>query len=232
MAQPTTLPPVVEGRWLPMTFEEFLAWAPDGVQAEWVAGKGIIHVSNSTRHGRLLDFLIHLLRAYLRLTGLGEVFSSTVLLRLPGRPAGRMPDLFVVRTEHRDRIRAQWCEGPADLVVELLSEESAARDRTEKLPEYETAGVPEYVMVDVREGQRGFEYYRLDERGRYQAVAPDEQGRYHSLVLPGFWLDPNWLWQDPLPDVEDVLLTVAPDAYEAWIMAKLRARRRAASEGE
>ena len=38
----------------------------------------------------------------------------------------------------------------------------------------------------------------------------DGEGHYHSRVLPGFWLDPNWLWQDPLPD---------PDALKPIILA-------------
>jgi len=28
----------------------------------------------------------------------------------------------------------------------------------------------------------------------------DSDGRYHSKVLPGFWLCVDWLWADELPD--------------------------------
>ena len=60
--------------------------------------------------------------------------------------------------------------------------------------------------------------------GLYQAIEPDVQGRYHSAVLPGFWLDPDWFRQDPLPDAEDLLFEMAPDAYWAWLLAKRQAR--------
>ncbi len=221
MAQPVTSPPIVAGRWVPLTWEQFLVWAPDEGQAEWVAGRGIAYVSNSTRHGALVEFLSDLIGAYLRLFGLGQLFTSSILMRLPTRPSGRMPDLVVVRTAHADRIGRQWLEGPADLVVELVSEDSVERDQHDKVGEYEAAGVPEYLVVDAREGRPGVAFYRRDAAGRYQRVAPDGGGRYHSVVLPGFWLDPTWLWQDPLPNVERLLMRIAPDAYWRYL-TKLR----------
>jgi hypothetical protein len=30
-------------------------------------------------------------------------------------------------------------------------------------------------------------------------------GRYQSAVLPEFWLNINWLWQEPLPSVRKIL---------------------------
>ena len=101
MAQRATLPPVVVGEWVPMTFEEFLDWSPSEGTAEWVDGKGIVYVGNIPRHGRLLEFLAHLIRSYLEAHDLGELFTSNILLRLPTRPSGREPDLMVILSEHR-----------------------------------------------------------------------------------------------------------------------------------
>jgi Uma2 family endonuclease len=216
-----TLPPLVRGVWYPMTWEEFLDWCDEG-QSEWVDGKGIAYVSNSALHGRRVAFLAELLRQFVRVFDLGEVFSETMLVRLPTRPSGRMPDVFVIG---RDRVQDRWAEGPPLIGFEYLSEESVQRDLGEKRAEYERAGMREYPVIDARPGRRTFVYWRLDEAGQYQEVAPDAQGRYHSEVLPGFWLDPNWFWQDPLPDAEDLMLEIAPEAYEAWITAKLQARR-------
>jgi Uma2 family endonuclease len=226
VAQPATLPPLIEGEWIPMTFEEFLAWAPDGRQAEWVDGRGIIFVSTSTRHGRLLEFFAALLGTYLRVFGLGELYTSNILMRLPSRPSGRMPDIFVVLNEHRDRVGEQWLEGPADFAVEFLSDETLASDRRDKRREYAEAGIPEYLMVDARPGRDGFEYLRLGAGREYAAVLPDAGGRYHSAVLPGFWIDPTWLREDPLPPVEDVMMEIAPDVYLRRIQQAYDARRR------
>jgi hypothetical protein len=78
-------------------------------------------------------------------------------------------------------------------------------------------------MADARPRRFEFEYVRRDESGRFQPVEPDEQGRYHSLVLPGFWLKPEWFRQDPLPEIEDLMLKIAPDASMTWLMKKLKA---------
>jgi Uma2 family endonuclease len=228
MAQPTTLPPLVRGEWTPMDWETFLAWSSEEGQFEWVDGRGIAHVSNSTPHARIVAFLSDLLRLYLRIFDLGELFVDQVLLRLPARPSGRMPDLFVVGRNDRERVRYQWVDNTALLVVEVLSEDSVTRDQREKRAEYEQAGIPEYLTIDGRPDRDGVTFLRLDVEGRYQPVDPDERGRYHSTALPGFWFDPAWFRQDPPPDPEDLLLTIAPEAYEAWLLEKIRARRAAA----
>jgi hypothetical protein len=90
-----------------------------------------------------------------------------------------------------------------------------------KRDEFERAGIPESPTVDARPGGRLCRSLRSDEAGRYQEVEPDEQGCYHSEVLPGFWIDPTWFWQDPLPNVERVMMQVAPEAYRRYLMGFL-----------
>jgi Uma2 family endonuclease len=215
MVQQLTLPPLVRGVWYPMTWEDFLDWSPDEGQSEWVAGKGIAYVSNSTLHGDRVRFLTELLSVYGRVFNVGVVYSESILLRMPTRPSGRMPDVMLVS---RDRIRDRWVEGTALFAAEFLSEDSVYRDEVEKREEFAGAGIPEYPIIDGRPGQRKFQYLRLDDAGRYQEVEPDDQGRYHSAVLPGFWLDPTWFWQDPLPNVERVMMQIAPEAYRRYLM--------------
>jgi Uma2 family endonuclease len=205
-----------------MSWEEFLDWCDEG-QSEWVDGKGIAYVSNSALHVRRVKFLATLLDIYVRIFDLGEVFAENLLVRLPTRPSGRMPDIFVVGRDQLDRIHQQWVEGPPLLGIEYLSEDSVERDLVDKRAEYERAGMREYPVIDARPGRFTFLFLRLDDAGHYQEVAPDAQGRYHSEVLPGFWLDPIWFWQDPLPDVEDVMFAIAGPAYDDWLAAKRRA---------
>src|SRR5215207_2190581 len=114
MAQHATLPPQTRGRWFPMTWDEFLAWSPD------------------EGHVAILVFLIELLGRYVRILELGRLFVDGMLLRLPERPSGRMPDLFVVATSDLDRVQHQWVDGPALLAVEIVSEDSVGRDTNEK----------------------------------------------------------------------------------------------------
>jgi Uma2 family endonuclease len=225
MVQQTTLLPLVRGEWIPMTSDEFDAWVPDGMQAEWVDGKGIIFVSTSTLHGELVDFFTDLLRRYTLLFDLGRVFSAPIELRLPPHGERREPDVFVVLKSQLGRVRRLWVDGPAAFAAEFTSEHSVREDRIAKLRAYAAAGVREYPIIDAREGKDGFEFNRLNAAGDYEPVEPDARGRYHSEVLPGFWIDPRWFRQDPLPRVESLLLEIVPEAYEAWLLAEIRAQR-------
>jgi Uma2 family endonuclease len=94
-------------------------------------------------------------------------------------------------------------EGPADLVVEIISPESRARDRGEKFYEYEQGGVREYWMLDRQRKQA--EFYALGADGIYRLIPSGDDGVFRSVVLPGFWLRVEWLWQDPLPPLMTVL---------------------------
>jgi Uma2 family endonuclease len=213
MAQSMTLPPLVRGNWYPMTWGEFLDWSPNEGQAEWVDGRGSAYVSNSARHQRMLGFLAELLRIYVRVFDLGEVFFDNLLMRLPTRPSGRMPDIFVVGRADLERVYDRWFEGPALLAIEFVSEGSVERDLVDKRAEYERAGVPEYVAIDARLDHDGLTFLRRDADGRYQSVTPDAEGRYHSAALPGFWIDPAWFRQDPLPNPLVLLRRISPEGW-------------------
>jgi Uma2 family endonuclease len=158
---------------------------------------------------------------------LGRVsFAPYAMLLQSGGPH-REPDVMFVRTEHLNRWTTQRLHGAADFVVEVLSKDTAGEDRGRKRDDYERLGVSEYLIPDARPSPSEFAFLRLNEVGRYESVTPDEQGHYHSMVLPGFWFDPRWFAQGPLPEVEDLLLLIAPEAYEAHLLAKIRARHEA-----
>ncbi len=186
-----------------VTFEEFLTWCDEDTWAEWVDGRVVMVSPASRRHQDLADFLTSILRIYVESRGLGSVLSAPFLMRLPNIPSGREPDVLFVATARNDRLKETYLDGPADLVVEIVSPESRLRDRGEKFAEYELGGVPEYWIVDPE--LRRADFYRLDSQGRYRLAEPDAGGRYASAVIPGLWLQVEWLWQEPLPPVLTVL---------------------------
>ena len=153
-------------------------------------------------HQDLLGFILHLVKRYVEARQLGWVYFAPALMRLATRPSGREPDLMFIATAHADRLRETYVDGPADLVVEIVSPDSHTRDRGEKLVEYEGAGVPEYWVIDPIRHDAGF--YRLGDDGRYRLVQPDADGFYHSAALSGFRLGVDWLWQRPLPRIAEV----------------------------
>jgi len=106
-----------------------------------------------------------------------------------------VPDASFVASEHLDRVKATRIEGPADLVVEITSPETAGRDWGIKMRNYEQAGVREYWLVNPIVEQ--VNVYVLGNDGKYTGIAPDERGAYHSVVLPGLFISPQWLWPGP-----------------------------------
>jgi len=217
-AQRATAPPELEReRPIEMTYEEFLA-LDEGLHAEWVNGKVTIFMSAGTRHQRMVTFLLTFAGSYARRLDLGEVFTAPYEMRLEAVPSSREPDLLFIAKHHRNRISDRRLVGPADLVVELISEWSVARDRSDKFDEYEEAGVSEYLIIDTRPGRERFDAYQLAPTGKYRTVLPDADGRYRSSALPGFWFRPDWFLEDPLPDPFDLLLDllaeVAPETLQ------------------
>ncbi len=183
-----------------MSYEDFLK-AYDGVHAEWVNGEVVPTTPVSPRHQQVALFLSALFQHFCEQRNAGTVLSAPVQMKVGD--TAREPDVMVLTPEHADRIKPSCVEGPADLVVEIISPESRGRDRGDKYYEYEQAGVREYWLVDP--ARRQAEFYQLTGRGVYELVRSDERGRFESRVLAGLWIEVDWLWQEPLPPLLGVL---------------------------
>lgn len=187
-----------------VTFEEFLAWCDEDTWAEWVDGEVVVLTPAGTKHQQIKGFLYSFLREFLHFKKIGQVFDAPFLVRLPGAlRRGREPDILFISNEKLPLLKETYFDGAPDLVIEIVSPESLARDRGEKYVEYEASGVMEYWLIDPDRQQA--EFYRLGENGRYRAVPPDEKGIYRSAAIPGFSLQVSWLWREPLPSVVDCL---------------------------
>ena len=195
---------------IPMSYEDFLEWydGDAGRRGEWVDGEVIPFMTTSDRHQRIISILVSLLTNYLLLRPGGQVFSQTFELRSRER-AAREPDILVVLDRNRDRVQSVRVVGAADLVVEVVSPDSVTRDRRVKFAEYAAAGVPEYWLVDPRDGREAIDVFTLDGRGGYKAVLADTSGRLMSSSLPGLWAHPGWLVGDDMPDVIRLAMRMA-----------------------
>lgn len=60
----------------------------------------------------------------------------------------------------------------------------------------------EYWLVDPQ--REVLEVYAL-EGERFKLAFMEHEGRYESRVLPGFWMEAGWFWQEPLPPMFDIL---------------------------
>jgi len=205
----------------PMSYDDFLVWA-DEVQAEWLDGEVTVFVPPNIRHQFIANFFQALLAQFASAFDLGDVLGALVEMRARPDGSAREPDILFVAAAHRDRLTAQRLAGPANLVVEIVSNESASRDRSDKFYEYEAAGITEYLLIDPRATKERVDFYRLTGAGKYLAVLPDGAGRYHSAVLPRFWFDPAWFWATPAPNPLLTLAEIVPEALAPVLAARER----------
>jgi Uma2 family endonuclease len=174
-----------------MTEDEFYAWADEDCPYQYLGGE-LVREPVSLGHEEIFAFLFTLLRFYLEERGGGKAVGSRYAMRLDPKWSPE-PDMLVVREERLHLMGPQRLEGPADLVIEIAS--PGRIDIRKKLPRYHQAKLPEIWIVD-----RYARSVRVDtlEPGGYQTrIVPS--GTLHSVVLPGFWIDVAWLWQEPLP---------------------------------
>jgi Uma2 family endonuclease len=149
-------------------------------------------------HNEIFAFLAALLRLLVGMHKWGRVITAGIPMKYSNEQPAREPDIILLKNEHLDRLTDTYVNGIADIVVEIVSPESAERDYGAKFIEYEAAGVPEYWRVDPIRTHAVV--YALGEDGRYHPLPLDAQGRLVSQVLPGFALDPALLWGERLPD--------------------------------
>ena len=177
-----------------MSYEDYLRWAgEDNILAEWADGRVIIPMPPTDIHQLTAGFLYHLLDLFVHLLQLGRVFIAPFEMKLS--QSAREPDILFVATEHLDRQTRERLVGPADLVIEIVSDDSVQRDRREKFREYRDAGIREYWIIDPRPGKQRADFYRLTPDADFELYATEDDERVASGVLPGFWLRPAWLWQ-------------------------------------
>ncbi len=186
-----------------MTFEEFLEWADEDVHAEWVNGEIEFMSPASFQHQDLVGFLTALLRLLAEVRQLGKVVGQPFIMKTGVHLPGREPDILFIATANLHRIQRNYLDGPADLVIEIVSPESQTRDRRIKTEEYRQGGVPEYWTLDPMQQEAIFRLLQAD--GTYLQIQPDENGIYHSSAMPGLWINVNWLWQNPLPGILSIL---------------------------
>jgi Uma2 family endonuclease len=192
-----------------MSYEEYLA-RPEDTRAEWVDGEAICLLPPTRVHEQVRMLFSRLLALYVELFDLGVVYGPMLEMRILGGRASRLPDVLFVGRARLEQVTAQRLDGPADLVLEVLSDDSVTRDRRDKREQYERAGVVDYWILDPRPRRRRGYFYRLGADGTFQTVLPDHEGKVHAASVPGYWIRPEWFWRDPLPTLLDLIEEVAP----------------------
>ena len=178
----------------PGSEDEFYTLSGEDSDWEYLDGRIIMHSPASDRHEDIFRFLLTLLSAFLDERGGAVVRGSRYPMRLDKRWSPE-PDLLVVRQSRRHLMSSLRLEGPADFVIEIASESDPGLDYREKLPRYREAGIDEIWIVNP------FEKHVLAEikTAKGYVATNMSTGKLHCTVIPNFWLEVSWLWQEDLP---------------------------------
>ena len=203
----------------PASYEEYLSLSAGGRLVEWVNGHIIYHMPPTTLHQLIADYLGLLLSLFVEFFNQGRVIRAAFEMKCRPDGPSREPDLIYVSNAHLSRLDDRRLNGPADLAVEVVSEDSVTRDYDEKYVEYEECGVREYWLIDPRPRRQRALFYQLDENGKYDLVKPI-QGVYRSRTAPGFWLKVDRIWQRPDPQLTFAEIAGFPPEIVAFLKAQ------------
>ena len=136
------------------------------------------------QHQSISQFLFLALYFFVRGIG-GKVFYAPLRLRIR-EGKFREPDLLLVTDAEDPRCRNDYWLG-ADLVVEVVSPDSPARDLIDKRKDYAEAGIPEYWIANPVVGTLTVLVLSGGEYREHGVFQPGEQAG--SPILPGFSVD-------------------------------------------
>ncbi len=186
----------------PHTVDDFFSIVKDGEKADLINGVIYMASPDSPRANKIACFINSLIRFYIAGREIrGECYASRVAFVIDGSHAPE-PDVSYLTPERAHLEASGRVHGPPDIAVEIVSQESVHRDYELKREMYEAAGVAEYWLIDPIDSRTEFLVLR---DGRYQAPALENGNRFRSTVIPGFWLNVEWLFATPLPKEPDCL---------------------------
>ena len=134
----------------------------DGKTYEVIDGRLFVSPAPIWLHQRFLGQLFLRLGTHVYDRGLGEVVTAPIGVALD-EENGIQPDLIFVSRDRLGIISERGVEGAPDLVVEVLSPSTEARDRGIKFRRYAAAGVAHYWITSLRPIR--VETFRLGENG-------------------------------------------------------------------
>jgi Uma2 family endonuclease len=149
----------IPGKTTGLTYRDLEAMFPedDKVIRELIDGELFVTPPPTYRHQRVVLRLAAALYSYEKEHG-GSAVTAPAGVYLDDSNFVE-PDVLFLRRDHLDRVQGAYVRAAPDLVVEVSSPSTRARDVTKKRELYGRFGVPEYWFVDLDTDR--VEVYRL-----------------------------------------------------------------------
>lgn len=162
--------------------EKFYADITPDDKWEFIQGEVIMHSPALNRHLLATKGVFKLMEAYVQVHRLGIVHIEKAMTSFPRNDYE--PDVIFFGLAKAALITPDTLRFPVpDLIVEVLSPSTEARDRGVKFQDYALHGVAEYWIVDP--DAETVELHRLAD-DHYPPVARQSDGELASDVIPGF----------------------------------------------
>jgi Uma2 family endonuclease len=173
-----------------LTYHDYLLLPEDGKRYEILEGDLYMTPAPTPRHQLIVTRLNHVLMTYLDTHAIGTLLTAPTDVLLSDTDIVQ-PDLLFVREGGAAAITDKNIQGPPDLVVEILSPATAARDRELKRKRYEHFRVGEYWLIDPDANTLEILVLSGDRYTRHALVTRPVQAT--SPLFPGFTLDLGWI---------------------------------------
>jgi len=169
------------------TEKEFFEFANEDISCELIEGMLIIHSSASLEHERMFRFLLFLFDRFLKFTNQGEVIGSRFVMRLASDLIFE-PDLLILLPESFSKLQPTYLDGPADMIVEILSPATKETDLSKKIPHCLESGAKEVWAINPIT-QELTVFLPESEAQNYQ-----KNCIVNSITLKNFWINLEWIW--------------------------------------
>ena len=182
---------IVVDRQTKLTYEDYIHFPDDGRIHELIDGEHYVSPAPGTRHQRISRRIQFQLYEQLEKPGLAEVFNAPTDVHLTETDVVQ-PDLAVIDARRAYIISPKKINEAPELIVEILSESTSARDRSLKHHLYQKTGVGEYWIVDP--DANAVTSFRPDAEGVYRPCDPVSDriefhtDRLHAVIdLTAVW---------------------------------------------
>jgi Uma2 family endonuclease len=163
----------------------------DNLIYEVIDGELFVTPAPGSPHQYCLGELHFIIRGWVGPRNLGFVFLAPIGVEL-GDDDGVEPDLIFISRERASIIRERGVFGAPDLVVEVLSPSTEARDRGIKARRYAAAGVQHYWLLNPQ--AKAIEPFVLGETGYEPAGVFGPGSIFRPTLFPGLEIPVDSLW--------------------------------------
>jgi Uma2 family endonuclease len=166
-----------------LTYADYAALPDDGHRYQLLEGELVMTPSPSAWHQAVSREIFVGLVQFVRLHGLGDVFSAPLDVTLSDRNV-LQPDILFISKERTGILQGGRVLGAPDLCVEILSPGTERIDRVRKLELYARFDVTYYWIIDL-EARTIEEYVLSGDVYRVRSITGYDEP-FRPAVFPGF----------------------------------------------